>query len=255
MRFIFRIGPISVSDGEVNAYFVHPGSDDAITFFGDDDRAGFEQIVRKYDAGELECEPDLAATGAAFHVRVGEITPERAHAIGLMAFDMAFPDHLKGIQRDGIIYQFGVSSGNFWRAAPWRYASTRQPLEVILQGAVDTVLEGLVMDGDVEWGLSLYPDRGAVQRIYELAQAGRVNEAARVNSLIVTLQDGPAFAADAMRRAYGLPRVPLPTKMVDGAGVPLGDLDLLALAATLTAVSFLTDVRLASNGRVKVSRC
>jgi hypothetical protein len=253
MHFVFRIGPISVPDGESNAYFVHPGKDDAIAFFADNDHAAFEQIVRKYEAAELACEPDLAAAAAEFHLGVSEITPERAHVIGLTAFDLANPGHLKGIQRAGIIFQFGVSCSRFWRASPWRYASTHQPLEVVLRGAVDTVLEGLVMGGDVEYGLCLYPDRGSVDRINELAHAGRVEEAARLNSLIVTLKDRPAFATDALRRAYGLPRLPVPIKMVDGAGVPLADLDVLTLAAALTAVSHLTDEILTATGRVKVS--
>ena len=82
------------------------------------------------------------------------------------------------------------------------------------------------------------------------AEAGQRKRAARLNSPIVTFDDQPQFATDAMRRAYGLPRVPVATKMRAGEGTPLSDLDLLSIGASLKAVSYLTDQVSRSTGKI-----
>lgn len=253
MRFVFKIGPIPVTDGQVHALFVHPPEQDAVTFFGDTEPAGLEQVVRRYDAADLECEPELARVAPEFGIRVGEITPERAHIIGLRAFDLALPHHFDGVEHEGIIYQFGVSGGKFWGVSPWQYKYAKQPVSIVLSGAVEIAFEGTVMGGDLEYGLFLYPQAGSVKRAIDLALAGDLEEAGRVDSLGTTFQEEPQFAPDAMRRAYGLARLPVPTKMLNRAGVPLGDLDLLSLAAALSAVSYMNDTNTIGTASVTVA--
>jgi len=55
-----------------------------------------------------------------------------------------------------------------------------------------------------------------------------------------------------MRRAYDVPRLPVPMRMADGRGVRLSDEDLLRLAAALKAASFLNDEVRASTSTVSV---
>jgi hypothetical protein len=252
MRFIFKIGPIPVNDGVVNAFFVHPPHDDAISFFGGTDREGLEQAVARYGAGELECEPDMAHAGSEFGIRAGNVTPERAHMIGLMTFDIALPHHFDAVEQEGIIYQFGLSCSKFWSASPWCFRFQKQPMRISLAGAVENVFEASVLGGDTEYGLFLYPQPGSIMQAVELAQAGELEKAGRLDSLGVTLPNGPGFAVDGMKRAYGLVRFPVVTRMANGAGVPLGDLDLLSLAAAMSAVSYMTDTNTIGIGRVTV---
>jgi hypothetical protein len=240
VHFIFKIGPIPGSDGDINAYFVYPPKDDTPAFFADADGEGLKQVLARYGAASLECEPELAPAAAEFGIRPGELTPLRAFGLGTIAFEMAFGDYVGGIKRQGILYQFGLACAAFWRGSPWRYLSSQQVLDVTLQGARNDSLAGVVMGGDDRYGLALYKDLEDLRRVTELFREGRLEEAGRIDSFCMSLDDQPAFATDAMRRAFGLPRLPIPTRMKDGQGPPLDDLDLLTIATAVSAVSRIT---------------
>ena len=250
-HFVFQVGPIPVKDGDVLALFVEPGNAEARTFMADDARTGLEQIVKVYGGAALECEPELASVAAEFGIRPGALTDERRHAIGIVAFEMVFGDLLIGIDRAGIVYRFGVAASAFWRAAPWRHSAVRR-IAVEFSGSASGTFEGMLMGGDLKFGLSLYPQAGTIDRVVALTAANRVEDAARVDSLIATFDDNPAYAVDAMRRAYDLPRLPVPMRMADGRGVRLAEEDLLRLAAALNAASFLNDDVRASTSTVAV---
>jgi len=237
-HFVFRVGPVPVKDGEVFAYFVDPGREGARTFLAEADQVGLDQVGRAYAGVALECEPELESAAAVFGMRRGDLTDERKHIIGIVAFDMVFGDLLKGIERAGVVYQFGLAASAFWRAAPWR--GIDRALEVDCRGSAPGRFECVVMSGDLKFGLSLYSGPGTAERLITLARAGRLDEAARADSLLVTFDDHPAYAVDAMRRAYELPRLPVPMRMVGGRGVWLTDVDLLRLAGALKAVSILS---------------
>jgi len=250
-HFVFQIGPIPVKDGDVLAFFVEPGNPDARTFMADDARTGLEQIAKVYAGAALECEPELAPVAAEFGIQPGVLTDERKHVIGIIAFEMAFGDLLIGIEHPGIVYQFGVAASAFWRAAPWRHTAVRR-IAVEFTGSASGTFEGMLMGGDLRFGLSLYPRAGTIDRLVALTAADRLEEAGRVDSLITTFDDNPAYAVDAMRRAYDVPRLPVPMRMADGRGVRLSDEDLLRLAAALKAASFLNDEVRASTSTVRV---
>jgi hypothetical protein len=252
VQFVFRIGPIPVKDGTVLAFFVDPGRDDARTFVADDERSGLELVARAYGGARLECEPELALSAAPFGFVPGPITDERKHYIGLAAFDLVFGDLLRGIEHDAITFQFGRAASAFWQAAPWQHASVRNPIDLAFEGTAPGRFEAMVMGGEVKLGLTLYPQQGTLERLSALAAEGRLDEAARVDSLSTTFEDEPAYAVDAMRRAYELRRLPVPARMAQGSGVRPSDHDLLRLAAALKATSLLNDEARASTTAITI---
>jgi hypothetical protein len=252
MRFVFKIGPLPMRDGEGSAFFVHPPEGSKFASLGATDLEGLEQVATLYIPEDLECEPALAAAAAQFGIRPGVITPERAHIIGLRAFDLALPHHYDAVKREGIIYQFGLASSQFWRASPWRYDFAQRPIHVSLSGNRGSTFEAMVLGGELQYGLFLYPQAGSVRRAIELAHEGALEEAARIDSIGVTFQDSPDFAVDAMQRSYDLPRLPVPTRITNGSGVPLEDLDLLSIATALSAVSYMTNTQTIGISRITV---
>jgi hypothetical protein len=249
-RFVFRIGPVPAGEREANAYFVMPATTGTSVYLAEDNSSGLAQIVRDHDAASLECEPELAAAGREFGIPAGEINRQRAHWIGGSAMDLALGEPFRPISREESVYAFAVAASAFWRAAPWQYESLRGAIDVSLRGSLNDRLAAVVLGGGNVYGLSLYQGINSVRLQAELARSGRLEEAARSNSLILTFSAEPAFAVDAMRRAYDMPRVPITTKMMNGEGTPLSDLDLMAIGATAKAVSILTDEIAAACGEI-----
>lgn len=241
-HFLFRIGPIDTREGPVNCYYVIPGHEKANAFVARDDHAGLTQVVAEFKPDEVQCEPALASAAAKFGIMPGEITPARAHQIGMVAFEMALRGKVALLKHEGLFYQFGKAAAGFWTAQPWRHAFAEHTLDVEISGSVDARLEGAVLGrGGKEFGVTLYPEKGSRQRIRELAAQGRQLAAATIATLGVGLSDGKEYLLDAMDRAYGLRRIPEPFKVHERMNVELGDLDIAALTATLLAVTDMTD--------------
>jgi len=251
-HFVFRIGPIDTKQGPVSSYYVVPGRDKANAFVAPDDRAGLRQVAAAFAPEEIECEPALAAAAAELGIRPGEITPERAHAIGVVAFEMA-GKRIGLLEHEGLIYQLGKACAAFWKAKPWERPFAVHTLDVEISGAVDAELEGAIMGrGGTQFGLALYPEQGSRQRIRDLAAQGKQLEAASIATLGVGFVDGKEYLVDAMERAYGLRKLPQPFKIHEGDNVVLGDLDVAALAASLLAVVDMSDERPRARRGVRV---
>ena len=249
--FLFKIAPVMVDDRETGLYFVQPALTGPGVYAADEDRAGIAQVRQDFDPQSVECEPELAAAAAEFQIGPGEITPQRAQLIGGMAFDMVLPDRFRSLESRSPLYVFAVSAGAFWQSAPWRYGTLARPIEVTFDGAVqDRMIAAIAGDAD-DQAFSLYPDLATLRVALEQAQQGRFEDTARLNKLVVTFESQPAFATDAMRRAYGLPRIPVPAKMWNGMGTPLQDADLLALASGLKAVSSFSDRQQSGTALIK----
>src|SRR5262249_54862523 len=77
--------------------------------------------------------------------------------------------------------------------------------------------EGSIMgNGGQEFGLALYEKAGAIERIATYVDAGRMDMARREDCIAVTLDAKPRFAVDALKDAFGLPRVPYPMRLKRG---------------------------------------
>jgi hypothetical protein len=253
-QFVFKIGPVSSGQGTVNAYFVYPGIEDKYSFFGDDDYSVLAEIAAAYPGETIECEPKLATAGATLGFGEGAFTPHRSHMVGICTLDLALPRQLKGIKREGLIYQFGTACAEFCKASPWRYNFAQDTVQITFVGSVQKRAEAKVLGAaGKEYGLIIFWGLGANARITTLRDARSVADAAGIDVLGVTFTDEPAFAIDGMVRAYGLNRLPMPLKVQSGKLVTVDDIDLMLLATALQGLSALSDEGVDGSGHVKVA--
>ena len=87
----------------------------------------------------------------------------------------------------------------------------------------------------------LFSDPAAIDQMVRLFERG-LDPMSPLTLLGVSLDEGPAFAADAMQRAFGMPRLPMLAKFDAGARVAVDEDDLLMLAAAMRATSLLAGV-------------
>jgi hypothetical protein len=251
MQFVFRIGPLP-ADETTFAYFAHPGRCGEETFFASSDRDALARIASTYAGEPIEVEPDLAEAGGSMGMLPGPITPNRARMIGSMAFDIALPGRFQAITVMGLLHEFSVACAAFCRAAPWQWSYARNPLRIEVQGSASCVCDGVVMGWRGEpFGLALFPQTGIVERLGTATLRDLPNAVADLTTLGVTFDSEPAFAVDAMRRAFGLPRFPVPVHLIDGRWGDLGDGDMAKLIAVLRAIEVLTDAGVDSAGHLR----
>ncbi|SRR6266481_2315928 len=249
---VFKIGPLEQGAGDVYAYFVYPGDVDHRAFFGHDDSSVLSEILGVYSPAELACEPQLSAAASPLGIASRELTPDEAKQIGVMAFELAFPGQFNHIHA-AAFFQLAAASKLFFESAPWNRPFARQTIGIAATGSVKRRLSARILGSKgASVGLALYPSSQAIDRIIDLFEAGKFEEAADIETLGLSLENGPPFAIDAMRRAYGLPKLPAPLKIEAGKRARLDDLDFLLLAAALRAVSVLSSENKESNSQVRV---
>ncbi len=113
-----------------------------------------------------------------------------------------------------VVENFLASVAAFCREAPWRFWSDNDPLSLTVSGSE---FEACIMGaGCHEYGIALYERKGAVKKITRLIDAGRMQDAAALGSLAVTVDDEPRWAAKAIGDAFGAECVPVPLKISAG---------------------------------------
>lgn len=253
MQFVFRLGPLPADDPPMTAYFVCPGRAGQETVFARTADDALARIAAAYVGEAIAVEPEFADSGARLGLRSAPITPDCARLLGLVTFDTALPGCFLKIQPEGLLHEYGMACAAFWRAAPWRWKYARQPLQVEMRAPTSSFgLDAVVMGWQGESrGLALFANLGIVQRL----GIGGVRELADtvegLSTLGVSFDSEPAFGADAMRRAYDLPRLPVPIRLVEGAREPLDAQALAQLIAVLRAIEALTDAGENSTGYVR----
>ncbi len=253
MDYVFRIGPVETAQGERFIYFVDASDEESPDpVLAEDDGEALAQIAEARPGRELRCEPRLEPAGRSFGFQALPPDQMQAHRMGLVAYDMAFGDELSEIEIDGALYQFGVACGKLWHAAPWQYPFSGQVLTVELSGAREAVWELVVLGVGDDYGLVLYPELGQFAQLQQLVAEEKLDEAARLGSLGVSLEPGPAWATEIFSTVYNLPRVPHPTKVADGERDYVDDLDLVTLAAAAQAMAILEPGDPGATGRVKL---
>jgi hypothetical protein len=106
--------------------------------------------------------------------------------------------------------------------------------------------------GGETYGLALYADRGALAEVAALVEADRVREAARIESLSVTLDDKPAYVIRSLEAAFGVAAVPTPMRTGRGELELPSEQDVVALAAAMDAVAQLTPASLMATAHLEV---
>lgn len=254
MDYVFRVGPVETTDGETFIYFIDASDEESPDpVLAESDEQALSQIAQTRSGRPLSCEPRLEAAGRSLGFTGVGPDQMQAHRMGLVAFDMLLGDELGEIEADGALYQFGVACGKLWSATSWKEHFANQALVVEMSGALDAVWELAVTGGEgEEYVFVLYPEVGRLVELQRLVKEDKVEEAAKLGSLGVSLQAEPAWAAEIFSTVYDLPLVPHPTKVAGGERAYLTDTDLITLAAALQAIAILEPGDPGATGRVKV---
>jgi hypothetical protein len=242
MIYAIKLGPIETGEGPVNAY-VGIRDDGYLVrpVMGRRDNDALRQLAAESDPGEkLLCEGKLARAGSTLGFESAPMPawvplPRASLAIALALGPLMVPGD------PSALHMLCHGATEFLRAKPWRYWTDNEPVEVVLDGAVQARYEGALMGaGGMEFGVALYKRAGALERIARAVDAGRMKGAAREDAIAVTLDDKPRFAIDALHDAYGLDRLPVPIKLVGGGAAAISGEDVAILGGTLRLLAMLT---------------
>lgn len=251
-HFVFKIEAMPGAAPDTTAYFVVPGRPGAHAIVAPDDREAVRMLGRAYPGEPLVFEPRLGEAARQAGYETEEITRERAHYIGLTAFDLALPGVLREIRNEGLVYQFGIAAAQFHRAAPHRSPRAGRAIELAHSGAFGGRRRAWLLGVDAgEPGVATYALPEGVAEVERKLEQGPPG-LKEVDTLGVVYNRSMPFANDAMSRAYGVPALPVPIKVEQGKDAALTDKDLLLLAALLRAIAALPDDGAEGNGYVKV---
>lgn len=234
--FAFKLGPIPLERGDVNAYAaIAPDSRKSTVVFATRDEDGLVKLARELPmACEVSCEPRLAHLGHA-HGFTSRPLPDDlllVRATLALAFawgpaaEAVLPEHLGALL---------LASARLWRAAPWNHWEHEANLTATLSGAVRGERELRVLGhGGEEFGFLLFDEPGAHARGSRRAR----DEVANQTPCLALQYDGwPEFAAEAVKDATGMPYLPSPLRLT-WAGLVLTDADdVRLLTATARALS------------------
>jgi hypothetical protein len=147
------------------------------------------------------------------------------------------------------------ASAKFFAAAPWQYWHADLPMKFEVSGLVERTYEGCIMgSGGSEYGVALYEEQGAMERLVRLHKTGQQKKAAQMKCVVVTFDPAPDFARDVLVEVIGVPVLPVPARVERGRMGPPVAADILALGAALVAASGLTPSTPISIGGVSDGR-
>ncbi len=243
MPHVFRLGPFTVGDRDAYAYAAI--ADDGAMLppqVAHTDAKGLAALAKGLQ-GPLRCEPALKAAAAKLGFVAAELPAEALVPRAVLAFGLGLGDGWKDRPPLELLLRFFGACAAYWRAAPWRFMGSDDPLPVELDdGRRRVAREASVMGGGGdEYGLALYDEPGSIARVVAAVNRGRMDDAARVASVAVTFDPEPAWAVAALEDAFGLPRFPLPMRVRKGTGTMPNAEDLHTLTAVLAAVTALAE--------------
>jgi hypothetical protein len=124
-----------------------------------------------------------------------------------------------------------------------------------LSGLVERTYEGCIMgSGGSEYGIALYEEQGAMEKLVRLHKAGQQKKAAQMKCVAVTFDPAPDFAREVLVEAIGVPVLPVPARVERGRMGPPVAAEILALASALVAASGLSPSTPISIGGVSDGR-
>lgn len=233
--FAFKLGPIPLERGDVNAYAaIAPDSRKSSVVFATRDEDGLVKLARELPAEcAVSCEPRLAHLGHAHgftsYPLPGDLLLVRATLALAFAWGPAaeavLPEHLGALL---------LASARLWRAAPWTHWEHEAYLTATLSGAVRGQRELRVLGhGGEEFGFVLFDEPGAHARG---SRRARDEVADQMPCLALQYDGWPEFAAEAVKDATGMPYLPSPLRLT-WAGLVLTDAgDVRLLTATARAL-------------------
>lgn len=233
---VFSLGPIPVGD-DVATIFVGSHEGRLLSSRFHDAESALHELRAMAPLGvPLVCSPELAVVGARHGFRnlplPEDVRRHRANlAFGLAHVDLAPPPSAP-------VEELLEAATAFWAARPWERLPADTALAVTFTGELQATYEAVVMGAsDEAFGVALYPKAGSVARRLRAAESGRIASAANIDSLSVTFDTAPRFAADAVAAAYGCPRVPLAFWLKRGKARAIDASDTLTLASVLKTLT------------------
>lgn len=210
--------------------------------FGTDDATALRTLASCAAPGDLlRCDAGLADAGRTLGFRAGpppeELVPLRAAlALGISLGQLS--EHVKNLW---VFVELMQATAEFVGAAPWTHRSSDDPIAVTVTGPLAGRFEGSIMGGGGdEFGIALYTEPGTIARIVALVDGGRMRDAAHFDSIVVTIEDAPPLATEAVRAAFGVTAVPVPARVRKGKGAAVREEEALVLAAALRAAAALS---------------
>jgi hypothetical protein len=257
MLYAIRLGPMENDEGE--SVFWYLGFTKVPAFrslLAAEDEDGLRQLAKLYGKGQrLQCEPALAKVGKKLGF-VSQPMPDLIRkARGFIAFGRGLGPY-GGVLLEPDDLPLGellAAAAMFMKAKPWRWWSSTQPLKSSVAGSVDRQFEGnLTGFDDDQFGITLYENAGALDRMDRALKARDVPTALQEDGLTLTVTAGPEWAAEPMEDAYGFRGIPVPVKLQGGRMAKIDPLTLTILAAALEAASWLRPDKLTGSADLSV---
>ncbi len=240
MLYAIKLGPIETrDDGDAFAYI---GFADDVALppeMAKRDAEGLRLLAERHGRGrDLQCEPRLAKAGKKLGF-VSRPMPEWVReGRGFLAFGLGLGPYARFFVDKAPITALLAATAKFMEAEPWQWWSDSDPLSVSVMGSAGRKYEGCIMGaGGEEFGIALYENPGALERIAAAVDAGDFTAVAKEPSLSMTINFEPAWAAEAVDDAYRTKGIPMPMKLFKGKPADLDALSLTILRGTLEAVA------------------
>ncbi len=232
MLYAFKLGPIRTGEGDMTGFFGVTPERALEPHFGKATAA--QKSFAKQASGPLMCEEALAPTGRAFGYAAVDAPKWAAVPRAILSFGLALgtvaPAHGSAID------SFLTATHMYLAAMPWQFWNNDDVIEVEVTRAGETkTYEGCVMGaGGLEFGLALYPEKGSIAR---LSRSASFQEGREIDSLALTMDDEPTWAADSLADGYGLDGIPFPISLRKKRPHAVSAAELATLAIALRAIA------------------
>lgn len=231
MKLVFALGPIETDEG--NEYAVTVADERAPTdvVLGPTLEAALGELVERHGRDELELGPELSAAARALELPITAHTEVCAWMRASQAFVLINAQTVAEAELAGPI---GLLSAlrDYCEAAPWRWLSSDIPVRVSVRrrkGPARRFEVSVLGNARELIGLALHDPNSSITRM-----AGPAPEVDRV--VLLTLDDGPAWAVEAMA-GIGVPYCPTLTRVRRGEMGPLAGGDVDRIEATVVALT------------------
>lgn len=235
--FTFKLGPIPLERGDVNAY-VAVSSDTlgSHVSFDTRDTDGLAQVARALPGRSVACEPGLARLGRKHGFVSRPLPGELLLVRASLALAFAWGPSAEEVM-PAHIGELLLAAVHLWEAAPWRHWENEACLTATLSGGARGQRELMLLgNGGEEFGFALFDEPGAHARMSRLARGERYEAASQVPCLALNYDGWPEFAAEAVEDATGIPLLPAPMRLTR-AGPGMADArDVRLLTATARAL-------------------
>jgi hypothetical protein len=249
MLYAIKLGPIETGGGRINAYVGFTETHALAPVLSNQDKDGLEKLAQLSQGHDLRCERGLARAGKPLGFAAAPLPEWVRFGRATLAFALARPGgRVRNLE---VVEKFLASVALFCRSEPWRFWSDNDPIALAVSGVE---YEACIMGaGGQEFGIALYDQKGAVKKISELIDANRMQDAAALGSLAVTVDDKPRWAAKAIGDAFGAECIPVPLKVSGGRPRQVDEREMMTLAVALRVIAELNLERLETTSNLLIA--